>query len=393
MTLAEFFKTHPELKKEWDTEANAKEGISPEKVTHSVRQNAWWHCAEGHSWQAAIDSRTIMERGCPYCVGKMPVVGVNDIATVNKNILKTWDYEKNTDISPEQVTEGSTKKVWWKCEKGHSWQATIASRTNLGRGCPYCANKKVLAGYNDLATTNKDILKFWNYEKNTDISPTEITEFSHKKVWWKCEKGHSWQQTVDVLTSSKTMASGCPVCCGKKVEKGYNDLLFLYPEVAKEWCYELNKLKPDEVVAGAKKMVWWKCELGHTWKTPVFSRTGTLKTKCPYCAHVRIWEGFNDLKTINPHLASEWHDELNGDLKPTQVGKGSHNKVWWECGAGHVWEARVYSRAKENGTGCPVCAGVVKKPKDYYLDPDTNAIKRLNKSKNKKINNITEDKK
>ena len=310
MTLAEFFKTHPALKKEWDTEANAKEGISP-----------------------------------------------------------------------EQATEGSKKRVWWKCEKGHSWQAIIESRTILGRGCPYCANKKVLAGYNDLATTNKDILKFWDYQKNTDISPTEITECSKKRVWWRCEKGHSWQQIVQAITLSETESSGCPYCYGIKIIKGENDLLFLNPEVAKEWCYELNKFGPDEVSEGSKKKVWWKCELGHTWQAPIHTRTGPDKTKCPYCVGRKVWEGFNDLKTTHPRLAYEWAEDLNGDLKPTEVGKGSHKKVWWECGAGHVWQAVVYSRAKDRGTGCPVCAGVVKKPKDYYLDPDTNAIKRLNKSK------------
>lgn len=359
MTLAEFFQTHPKLKEEWDKEANAKESIFPEQVKHFARQKAWWRCSSGHSWKALIDSRTIGERGCPYCDRKMPVVGLTDLATVNEDVAKSWDYEKNIGITPEQVTYGSAKKVWWKCEKGHSWQAIVHSRTN-GNGCPYCAGKKVLAGYNDLATINPECLKFWDYEKNTDILPTEVTEFSHKKVWWKCEKGHSWQQDIYALTESKTAGSGCPACYGKTVLKGFNDLLFLNPEVAKEWCYDLNKIKPDEITAGSKKMVWWKCELGHTWKTPPYSRTGQLKTKCPYCTNRRVWEGFNDLKTVNPRIASEWCDELNGDLKPTQVSKGSNKKVWWECSLGHVWQAYIYARTGGNQTGCPVCAGVSK---------------------------------
>ena len=171
---------------------------------------------------------------------------------------------------------------------------------------------------------------------------------------------------------------GCPVCYGKRVEKGFNDLLFLNPEVAKEWCYELNGFGPDEITAGSKKAVWWKCELGHTWKIPVHVRTGKDKTKCPYCSNYRAWEGFNDLKTTHPRLASEWHETLNGDLKPTQVLKGSHKKVWWECSAGHVWQAFVYARSKPNGTGCPVCSGNVKKGKDYYIDED-GAVKRSDK--------------
>ena len=33
------------------------------------------------------------------------------------------------------------KKVWWKCSKGHEWQAAIGSR-NRGSGCPECAREK-----------------------------------------------------------------------------------------------------------------------------------------------------------------------------------------------------------------------------------------------------------
>ena len=280
----------------------------------------------------------------------------------NPKVFSEWDTEANTHISPDEVVCNSTTKAFWICSEGHSWEASIVSRTrnNDPRGCPYCAGKKALAGYNDLATVNPEVLKRWNYEKNTDISPTEVTGFAKKVVWWKCEKGHSWQQEVRVVTLSKTLGNGCPYCYGKKVEKGFNDLLFLNPEVAKEWCYELNKLKPDEVTVGSKKKVWWKCELGHTWEASVHTRTGDDKTKCPYCRGFRVWEGFNDIATTHPRLASEWCYELNGELKPTQVGKGSHKKVWWECSAGHVWEAYIYARAGGNTTGCPVCAGVVK---------------------------------
>ncbi|MCD8196887.1 MAG: zinc-ribbon domain-containing protein, partial [Lachnospiraceae bacterium] len=33
------------------------------------------------------------------------------------------------------------KKVWWKCENGHEWRATIASRSN-GCGCPVCLGRR-----------------------------------------------------------------------------------------------------------------------------------------------------------------------------------------------------------------------------------------------------------
>lgn len=281
----------------------------------------------------------------------------------NPELFSEWDSDANKDLSLDKIGHTSKRKAWWVCKEGHKWQAEISSRTRTVevRSCPYCSGKKVLEGYNDLATVNKRVLKFWDFEKNTNISPMEVSEFSKKVVWWKCEKGHSWQQAIQVLTLSQTVRSGCPYCYGRKVEKGFNDLLFLAPDVAKEWCFELNSIKPDEITAGSKKNVWWKCELGHTWKTAPFARTGKNKSsKCPYCSNVKVWQGFNDLATVNPRLADEWCDELNGDLKPTMVSKGSHKKVWWKCSVGHVWQAVVYSRAREFGTGCPVCAGVAK---------------------------------
>ena len=273
----------------------------------------------------------------------------------NPNLLEEWDFLANANISIESIGHTSKRKAFWTCRNSHKWEAMIFSRTILNRGCPYCASQKVLAEFNDLATTRADVLSRWDFDKNTDISPTEVTAASHKYAWWKCERGHSWQQKICVITGDKNIKSGCPYCYGRKVEKGFNDLLFLEPDIAKEWCYELNELKPDEVTVGSKKSVWWKCEEGHTWKVPPFSRTGISKTKCPYCTGFKAWAGFNDLATVNPSLASEWDENFNGALKPTDVTKGSHKKVWWKCSAGHVWEARVYSRARENGTGCPVC--------------------------------------
>ena len=57
--------------------------------------------------------------------------------TISPTLAKEWNYEKNGNTKPEHFTESSSKKVWWKCSKGHEWQATINHRNN-GRGCPIC---------------------------------------------------------------------------------------------------------------------------------------------------------------------------------------------------------------------------------------------------------------
>ena len=100
----------------------------------------WWKCKEGHEWQATIRNR---DRGarCPYCSGRIAIRGFTDLQTVNPTLAKEWNYEKNDNLTPQNVLPNSGKKVWWRCSKGHEWQATIASR-NSGCGCPECAKAK-----------------------------------------------------------------------------------------------------------------------------------------------------------------------------------------------------------------------------------------------------------
>lgn len=102
----------------------------------------------------------------------------------------------------------SKSKYWWKCKKGHSFYASVSSRTNLKSGCPYCSNQKVIIGYNDLATTNPELLKEWNYERNMDITPQSVTAGSGKKVWWKCKNGHEWLSSI----YNRKRGRNCPVC-------------------------------------------------------------------------------------------------------------------------------------------------------------------------------------
>ena len=92
--------------------------------------------------------------GCPYCAGKKVLSGYNDLQTVNPTLAKEWNYEKNEGLTPAEVMPNSNKKVWWKCQKGHEWQAVISNRNN-GNGCPYCAEQYAIKGQKDLQTVNQ----------------------------------------------------------------------------------------------------------------------------------------------------------------------------------------------------------------------------------------------
>ncbi len=336
---------NPILAKEWNYEKNGE--LEPAMVTKSSEKKVWWKCNKGHEWQAKVKDRN-SGNGCPICANQQVLKGYNDLATVNPTLTREWNYEENGELKPDMVTANSGKKVWWKCKKGHKWQANISDRTH-GNGCPYCSNHRLLDGYNDLVTINPTLSKEWNYEKNRDLKPNMFMANSIKKVWWKCNKGHEWQASI----SNRNRGTGCPICKNKQVLKGYNDLITTNLNIAKEWNYEKNgELKPDMVTANSNKKVWWKCNKGHEWQAIIQSRN--KGNGCPICANQQVLEGYNDLATVNPILAKEWNYEKNGELEPAMVTKSSEKKVWWKCNKGHEWQAKVKDR--NSGNGCPICA-------------------------------------
>lgn len=131
---------YPNHAAEWDNERNG--GLTPDHVTPYSNKKVWWRCVLGHEWQAVIVSRAVESSGCPYCTGKRVLVGFNDLSTVCPGIAAQWDRSLNGKLTPEMVTPGSHKKVWWKCADGHVWKAVIYSRTGAQRcGCPICAGR------------------------------------------------------------------------------------------------------------------------------------------------------------------------------------------------------------------------------------------------------------
>ena len=261
------------LMREYNYEKNKDVNINT--ITLGTDRKLWWKCEKGHEWQTSVNHRN-KGSNCPYCANQKVLKGYNDLATTNPELAKEWNYEKNYPLKPTEVIEGSSKKVWWKCEKGHEWQVALFDRKK-GNGCPYCANRKLLVGYNDLVTTNPELAKEWNYEKN-DCGPETVQKFTNKKVWWKCEKGHEWQQSPSI----RATGTGCPYCASQKLLVGYNDLATTNPRLAKEWNYEKNNFGPEDVMAHSNKKVWWKCEKGHEWQADLNSRGSGVN--CPMCS-------------------------------------------------------------------------------------------------------------
>ena len=281
----------------------------------------------------------------------------------NEKLLCEWHPSQNGALTSRDVAFGSKRKVWWLCERGHQWETAVCTRTSGGSGCPYCAGKRAYPGENDLASQYPDIASQWHPMKNGILTPDSVTIGSHRECWWQCDKGHEWQSAI----ASRVSGIGCPVCAGKKVLPGENDLASFYPNIAKEWHSEKNgSLKPEAVSPSSNRKVWWRCPLGHEYQSVVALRT-QRGNGCPYCTGRKVLPGFNDLATVEPETAKQWHPTLNGPLTPEMVTAGSHRRVWWQCPNGHVWKAVVFSRSGLRKSGCPVCAGKAKERRTVHV--------------------------
>ena len=259
------------------------------EVTCASTYNALWICHVcGKQWTAPISRRAKQKHGCPSCsrnidsrIKKMIAKGEvceHGLAETNPELVREWDYSKN-EYGPEHYHAKSSQKVWWLCPQCHgSYEATISHRTADKSGCPYCSNYKVKAGLNDLATlAPKGLLDEWDKERN-DKPPSAYVAHSKTVVHWICSLGHQYSKSID----KRQQGEGCPICAGKRVLSGFNDLQFKRPDIASQWNYSRNSKGPDEYTVASTAKVWWLGACGHEWEARICERT-TRNAGCPIC--------------------------------------------------------------------------------------------------------------
>ena len=221
----------------------------------------------------------------------------NNLAEVHPELVSEWS-EKNLLLTPDGITFGSNKKVWWKGTCGHEWQASVKARSN-GEKCPICSGARVIAGINDLQTTHPEIASEWS-EKNLPLKPDEVNAKSRKNVWWRCGKcGNEWKSVIN----ARVKGTVCPVCAEREVLAGYNDLATTDNQLLSEWDYEQNKLKPTEVSRTSAKRAWWKCRHGHSWSMKINERT-ILNKGCRICEQEYL--------SLFPALAVSYYSNRKG---------------------------------------------------------------------------------
>ncbi len=335
---------YPNIAAEWHPTKNGK--ITPSDIATGSKRECWWLCKKGHEWEARCANRAYNGTSCPCCSGRK-VCHENCLATLYPEIAFEWHPSKNGDVTPVDVVAGNANKYWWLCKKGHEWETTCDSRVS-GRGCPYCASKKLCCD-NCLAGLYPQVAAEWHPTKNGSVTPNDVYAKSANKYWWLCKNGHEWLAMI----ANRTLGCDCPYCAGRKVCSD-NCLAILYPQIADEWHPTKNgSMTPRDVVPGTKNKYWWLCKSGHEWQISCDNRVRS-RHGCPYCTGQKVCFD-NCLATMYPKIAAEWHPSKNGNITPSDIVAGTPKEYWWLCKKGHEWQRSGDARVRR-GRGCPYCA-------------------------------------
>lgn len=189
--------SYPALASEW----SKKNLLSPDKIKPKSNKKVWWTCPKNHEYEAYVYHRTGNGSGCPFCSGRLPIKGENDLATLRPDLVPFWSKENS--LLPEEVTAQSGRKVLWHCVKGHTRTAAVYSVV-AGKGCGFCSGLRPIPGETDFKTKQPEMAPFWRDSRDL----ATVSEFSHYKATWACEFGHEFEMQV----SKVSMGQWCPNC-------------------------------------------------------------------------------------------------------------------------------------------------------------------------------------
>ncbi len=324
---------NPQLASEWHPTKNGI--LTPSDVTLASPKKVWWKCSKGndHEWQAKISNRSSLNQGCSVCSNRTVVLS-NCLATTHPSLAKEWDYEKNS-LTPFEVVAGNHNKVYWKCKSENlhpSFFASIDKRV-ANRNCPKCGelnrrkNKSKAKQGHSLGDLYPQLTAQWHFELNGSTTPFDVNAKSHKKFWWKCDKGddHIWDATIasrSEYKSTNDKFNGCPVCRGFKIVSS-NCLSTTHPHLIKEWHPEKNgKLTPDDVLSGSHTKIWWQCLKNSkhpSWRVDIRNRA-IKNSGCPEC-----WPTPQSKEELTILFELKW---IFDSIKSTGYNLKINSKIW-----------------------------------------------------------------
>ena len=369
--------------KEWDFEKNSSIGIVPDNLGAQSNSYAYWVCRFGHHWKAKINNR-YNGRGCPICKKKMHASfpeeavffyvkqkypdAINsyrdcffngmelDIFIPSLNIGIEYDgvaWHKSEGLEKERTKyeickQHSIKLIRIKENISHYKDRIILNVADdiILMRQPFSSNNN---SYYLLDAVIRTLLAKINGEDTDSVIPLSFDNITSENLIANGPLRFFINDGIIDTKRDKNL-----ILESYLISLENNSLEKVFPEIAKMWHPTLNgNLKPSMFSHGTNTTAWWLGPCGHEWESSI-----TVMTRgygCPYCSGQRVLKGFNDLKTINPEIASQWHPTLNEDKTPEMFTSGSGHKAYWLCNVcGQTWKTSINNRTV-NKRGCPYC--------------------------------------
>lgn len=316
---------HPQwgnIREVWDYENND----SPEKLSFGEHQYVNLICKNGHQFKRKVVSltRRVNKVFCEEC---------NTLEFLFPNISKFWDCAKNKGL-PNEVGHASEKKVWWKCQQGHSFSTPVYNMVRYGEfKCPLCIGRVVQDGVNDLASQKPLIASLYSKKNKNPADRVWMNTTLYFKWDYPC--GHQIKTSPQVIEKYN---GNCVYCSNDFYLEGFNGLDKTHPELKKEWSSK-NKLPMSKYFHRSQKEVWWHClDCGYDTKKKIchklYRKDGEFNG-CGVCSGQIIKPGFNDLSTKFPELIHLYDEKKNG-ISATKIF--TSGPIWWKCELGHSFK-------------------------------------------------------
>lgn len=249
--------------------------------------------------------------------GKAKKINYVDFDIYSPDMLKEMNKTASSrgGVCLSKVYVDISKKMLWRCEKGHQWTAS-ARKIRSGTWCPVCAK--------NIKSTLHEMKKLAKARGGKCLSNKYTNTMT--SLLWECRHGHKWK----ALPDSIKRGTWCPFCAGRnKTIKDMQQVAFDRGGECLSQSYydDSTKLK-------------WKCKVGHVWEAVPSSILGG--TWCPICSH--------NVATIEEMISIA---RQHGGQCLSPKYEGSRKKLKWRCGKGHVWEAT--STMIRSGQWCIEC--------------------------------------
>ncbi|WP_291566995.1 MULTISPECIES: zinc-ribbon domain-containing protein [unclassified Clostridium] len=302
-----------------------------------------------------------------------------------EEISKVWDWEKNGDLKPTDLTRGIHKKIWVKCIEKEYHGSYEISCTNFRQGarCSYCSlnsgkvhSKDSFAQWG-IDTIGKDFLsKYWDYKENK-INPYKLAPQANKKIWIKC-RDTDYHGSYEVVASKFYKGARCPYCMSRQIHP--RDSFAQYHTdntdenfLEKYWDYEKNTRNPWEISPTSFKKVWIKCqEKEHHGSYEVNCSNFKKGSRCSYCYSMKVhpkdsfaWYHINN--TDMNFIEKYWDYEKNSKLgiDPYKLSVSCNKRIWIKCQEKEYHESyEVQCDVFTKGHRCPYCVNRKVHPKD-----------------------------